>query len=94
MGIMKPPVPPLSLACRALLFVLVYNTACRSLVSRREKRIFGSMIHIITDIHLTGMFLSKRKPKCEMDIAVRSRPREHQQRIVAPYKLASTLWRR
>ena len=94
MGIMKPPVPPLSLACRALLFVLVYNTACRSLVSRREKRIFGSRIHIITDIHLTGMFFCKRKMKCEIDSAVRSQPREHQQRVVAPYKIDSTLWRR
>ena len=94
MGITKPPAPPLSLGCRALVFVLDYNTACRSLVSRREKRIIGSMIHIITDITLTGMLLYKRKLKCEMESAIRPRPREHQQRIVAPYKLASTLWRR
>ena len=54
----------------------------------------ASTSHITTDIHLTGMFLYNRKPKCEMEIAVRLRPREHQQRIVAPYKLASTLLRR
>ena len=85
MGIMKPPAPPLSLGCRALVFVLDYNTACRSLVSRSENRIIGSMIHIITDIHLTGKFIYKRKMKCEIESAVRSRPREHQQRFTSSH---------